>query len=94
MQALKVLESGGSADDAVTVATTTLENCDLINAGKGSELNLEKKVECDAGFMNGTGYFGGVGCVPGVPNPILVARKIAQLQLTRENLMEGVIPPK
>jgi taspase (threonine aspartase 1) len=70
-----------------------LEDSELLNAGTGSELNSEGKVECDAGYMSGSGYFGGVGAIPGCPNPILVARKIAQLNLTREDLIPGAVPP-
>jgi len=40
-----------------------LENSGAVNAGKGSNLSMDKTVEMDAGFMNGNGHFGGVGAV-------------------------------
>lgn len=90
---MKVLLSGGSADEAVAVATIFLENSKLVNAGQGSSLTIDQTVECDAGFMNGSGYFGGVAAVPGVPNPILIAKKIADLHREEPLLSCGRIPP-
>lgn len=47
----------------VVAAMVVLENSGYVNTGKGSNLTLDKTVECDAGFMNGAGNFGGVGAV-------------------------------
>lgn len=90
---MKALDNGASADEAVTIATVILENSKLVNAGIGSSLTIDKMVECDAGFMNGNGYFGGVGAVQGVRNPILIARKIADMQKDKPILSCGRIPP-
>lgn len=90
---MKIMLQGGSSDDAVTEATRILEDSKQVNAGSGSNLTFDKKVECDAGFMSGDGYFGGVAAVPGVRNPVLVARKIADMH-QREPLMKcGRVPP-
>jgi len=92
-KALSLLKKGQSADDAVVAATKILESSGRVNAGKGSNLTLDKTVECDAGFMNGDGLFGGVGALPGVPNPVLVAKKIAELQNDVNKLSCGRVPP-
>ena len=43
-----VLASGGSAADAVVVAVRVLEDCEWLNAGRGSALTLAGDVEMDA----------------------------------------------
>ncbi len=78
----------------MTEATKVLENCDILNAGRGSSLTIDGTVECDAGFMDGSGYFGGVGAVPGVPNPILVAKSIADVHREEKLFSCGRVPPK
>jgi len=70
-----------------------LEDSGIVNAGSGSSLTLDKKVECDAAFMNGDGYFGGVGAVPGIRNPILVAKKMADMHEQNPVLSCGRVPP-
>ena len=92
-QAILILKRGGSADEAVVAATIVLENSGLVNAGRGSNLTLEKTVECDAGFMSGNGVFGGVGAVSGVPNPILIAKKLVEQQNDSNELSFGRVPP-
>jgi hypothetical protein len=43
--------------------------------------------------MSGDGIFGGVGAVPGAQNPILIAKKIAELQSDSEAVSFGRVPP-
>src|SRR5215208_6690070 len=49
-----ILESGGSALDAVEAAVRLLENNPLFNAGRGSALNVKGDVEMCASIMDGS----------------------------------------
>ena len=72
-----VLQRGGSALDAVEEAIVILEDDETFDAGRGSFLNREGKVQMDALIMDGaTLRAGGVGCVERVKNPVRAARKI------------------
>lgn len=71
-----VLRDGGSALDAVQAASVALEDCPLFNAGKGSVLNAEGRVELDAAIMAGDGRAGAVAGVHTVRNPIRLARAL------------------
>lgn len=73
----RVLERGGSALDAVEEAVVVLENDETFDAGRGSFLNRDGKVQLDAFIMDGaTLRGGGVGCVERLQNPVRAARKI------------------
>jgi beta-aspartyl-peptidase (threonine type) len=73
----RVLDRGGSALDAVEQAVVTMEDDETFDAGRGSFLNRDGKVQLDALIMDGaTLRAGGVGCVERLRNPIRVARKI------------------
>lgn len=72
-----VLEKNGSALDAVEEAVVIMENDEAFDAGRGSFLNREGKVQLDALIMDGaTLRAGGVGCVEHLANPIRAARKV------------------
>ena len=72
-----VLEHGGSALDAVEEAVVVLEDDETFDAGRGSFLNRDGKVQLDAFIMDGaTLRGGGVGCVERIRNPVRAARKI------------------
>jgi beta-aspartyl-peptidase (threonine type) len=72
-----VLERGGAALDAVEEAVVIMEDDDTFDAGRGSFLNRDGKVQLDALIMDGaTLRAGGVGCVERVRNPVRTARKI------------------
>ena len=71
------LEKGGSALDAVEEAVVVLEDDETFDAGRGSFLNRDGKVQLDAFIMDGaTLRGGGVGGVERLRNPVRAARKI------------------
>ena len=73
----QVLERGGTSLDAVEEAVVVLENDETFDAGRGSFLNRDGKVQLDAFIMDGTTLRGGgVGCVERLRNPVRAARKI------------------
>src|SRR6202166_160926 len=73
----RVLERGGPALDAVEESVVIMEDDDTFDAGRGSFLNRDGKVQLDALIMDGaTLRAGGVGCVERVRNPVRAARKI------------------
>lgn len=75
----RALERGGSAMDAVEEAVVAMEDDDTFDAGRGSFLNSDGRVQLDALMMDGlTLRAGGVGCVERIRNPIRTARKILE----------------
>ena len=73
----RALERGGSALDAIEEAVVVMEDDDTFDAGRGSFLNQDGRVQLDAFIMEGaTLRGGGVGCVEHLRNPIRAARKI------------------
>jgi beta-aspartyl-peptidase (threonine type) len=73
----RVLERGGAALDAVEEAVVVMEDDETFDAGRGSFLNRDGKVQLDALIMDGaTLRAGGVGCVERLRNPVRAARKI------------------
>src|SRR3989449_6967020 len=73
----QALSSGGSALDAVEEGVVILEDDETFDAGRGSFLNREGRVQLDALIMDGvTLRAGGVGWVERLRNPVRAARKI------------------
>jgi L-asparaginase / beta-aspartyl-peptidase len=73
----RALDRGASALDAVEEAVVIMEDDEIFDAGRGSFLNREGRVQMDALIMDGaTLRAGGVGCVERIPNPIRAARKV------------------
>jgi L-asparaginase / beta-aspartyl-peptidase len=73
----RVLDRGGTALDAAEEAVVIMEDDETFDAGRGSFLNRDGKVQLDALIMDGaTLRAGGVGCVEQIANPIRAARKI------------------
>jgi beta-aspartyl-peptidase (threonine type) len=73
----RVLDRGGSALDAVEEAVVIMEDDETFDAGRGSFLNRDGRVQLDALIMDGaTLRTGGVGCVERLRNPVRAARKI------------------
>jgi len=72
-----ILAAGGSALEAVEVSVALLEDDPVFNAGCGSVLNEQGRVEMDAAIMNGKDLnAGAVACVSNITNPIHLARLV------------------
>lgn len=75
----RALEKGGSALDAVEEAVCSLENDETFDAGRGSFLTRDGKVQLDAMIMDGsTLRAGGVGCVERIKNPVRAGRLVLE----------------
>jgi beta-aspartyl-peptidase (threonine type) len=76
-KAWSILEGGGDALEAVEEAVVIMEDDEAFDAGRGSFLNREGKVQLDALIMDGaTLRAGGVGCVERIANPVRAASKV------------------
>jgi beta-aspartyl-peptidase (threonine type) len=73
------LSRGGSALDAVEAAVSVLENDPTFDAGRGSFLTSDGRVQMDALLMDGGRMkAGGVACVERLRNPIQAARLVLE----------------
>jgi len=74
-----VLSRNGSALDAVEEAVTILEDDPTFDAGRGSFLTSDGRVQLDALLMDGGRMkVGGVACVERLRNPIQAARLVLE----------------
>lgn len=74
-----VLQSGGTALAAVEAAVRSLEDNPLYDAGTGSYLSLDGKIEMDAGMMEGhTLQVGSIAGVELIKNPISLVRQVLE----------------
>jgi beta-aspartyl-peptidase (threonine type) len=72
-----LLEDGASAVDAVEAAVAVMEDDETFDAGRGSFLTQDGRVQMDALLMNGENLrTGGVACVERIRNPIHAARLV------------------
>lgn len=73
----EVLRKGGTSLDAIEAAIHVLEESPYFDAGRGSFLNIDGRIELDAGIMDGrTLACGAVGAVEGLLHPISLARRV------------------
>jgi L-asparaginase / beta-aspartyl-peptidase len=71
------LQRGGTSVDAVEAAVTVMEDDDTFDAGRGSFLTRDGRVQLDALLMNGENLrTGGVACIERLRNPIQAARLV------------------
>lgn len=74
-----IVARGGSALDAVEAAVTILEDDPTFDAGRGSFLTSDGRVQMDALLMDGGRMkAGGVACVERLRNPIQAARLVLE----------------
>ena len=75
----RILTRGGAALDAVEAAVTVLEDDPTFDAGRGSFLTSDGRVQLDALLMDGGRMkAGGVACVERLRNPIHAARLVLE----------------
>jgi beta-aspartyl-peptidase (threonine type) len=73
----EVMQLGGSALQAVEACASLLEDDPVFNAGCGSVLNENGKVEMDAAIMDGRDLSAGaVAAIDNIANPVQLARQV------------------
>ncbi|RLI22113.1 asparaginase [Candidatus Bathyarchaeota archaeon] len=79
LEGFKILKAGGSALDAVEAAVMSLEDNEVFNAGRGSTLTIDQRVEMEASIMDGkTLKAGAAGLLRDIKNPVKLARIIME----------------
>ncbi len=73
---MEVLRRGGRAADAVVEAVVVLEDDPRLNAGTGSRMRTDGRIQMDAALMDSRLDAGAVAAIERVKNPILVARDV------------------
>ena len=77
MQGFNYLMEGHTALETVAYTTALLEDCELFNAGTGSQIQSDGVIRMSASIMDGiTSKFAGVINIEDVRNPVLVAREL------------------
>ena len=70
-----------NAIETVVYTVCLLEDCDLFNAGTGSQIQSDGKIRMSASLMNGkTMQFAGVINIENIRNPIRVAEKLLTME--------------
>ncbi len=79
LEGWEVLRSEGHALDAVEGAIRKLEDDPTFDAGRGSVLNVEGRIELEAAIVEGTSLkAGAVAAVQNIKNPISLARRVLE----------------
>ena len=74
-----ILRRGGAALDAVEAAVMVLEDCPVLDAGRGSYPNAEGFVEMDALIMDGRDLgMGAIAAIQRVRHPVALARRVME----------------
>ncbi|OIW27240.1 N-terminal nucleophile aminohydrolase [Coniochaeta ligniaria NRRL 30616] len=89
--AMRYLKAGADATVAVEAAIKCLEDKEITNAGFGSNLSIDGVVEGDATIVDYLGRSGACGAVPGIRNPISLAKLI--LDASSRKLSLRRVPP-
>jgi len=75
----EILKKEGSALDAVEIAVEVMEDDEVFNAGLGSTLTIEKRIEMEASIMDGrTLRAGAVSLLSDVKYPVKLARLVME----------------
>jgi taspase, threonine aspartase, 1 len=92
-QTIQFMDSNSemNARDGACFAVSLLENSPLTNAGFGSNLTLDGKIECDASIMDANG-FGSVAALSNIKNPIKVAQTLLDAQIKGTLSMGRIVP--
>jgi len=76
---VEILKTGGTAVDAVVEAVALMEDAGAFNAGCGSALNIEKRLEMEAAVMDGENLQAGAAALlSDIRNPVRLARVITE----------------
>lgn len=79
LKGFEILANGGSALDAVEEAVACLEDNEVFNAGKGSTLTIDGRIEMEASIMDGkTLKAGAAGLLRDIKNPVKLARIVME----------------
>src|SRR3989441_11359567 len=70
---MEVLTRGGRALDSVVESIVILEDDPRLNAGTGSRMRIDGRIQMDAALMNWDREAGSVAAIEGGKNPIRVA---------------------
>lgn len=73
---MQILRRGGRAIDAVIEAVVALEDDPRLNAGTGSRMRTDGRIQMDAAVMEDNLEAGAVAAIQRVKNPIRVARDV------------------
>lgn len=87
-----LLTAGAGALDTVERCAALLENDPLFNAGRGSVLTAEGRIEMDAALMDGSNLAAGaVAAVRNIANPVKLARSVLEEGTTVLYVAEGAM---
>jgi len=73
---MRILTRGGRALDAIVESIVILEDDPRLNAGTGSRMRTDGRIQMDAALMDSNLSAGGVAAIEQVKNPIRVARDV------------------